>query len=82
MKIFKSKVGLIHVLSYKFGETVQMAQMKQNKSTNSKTKANQELVIGIHGRFKCLGKKKKKELSSRIMLLLLNLLSIAHFIDT
>lgn len=62
MKIFKSKVGLIHVLSYKFGETVHMAQMKQNKSTNSKTKANQELVIGIHGRFKCLGKKKKRTL--------------------
>lgn len=46
MKIFKRTVSLFHELSFKFGENVHMTQTKQNKSINSKTKANQELVMG------------------------------------
>lgn len=59
MKIFKRTVGLIHKLSFRFGENVHMAQTKQNKSINNKTKANQELVMGTH---KTKKEKKKRTL--------------------
>lgn len=75
MKIFKRTVGLIHKLSFRFGENVHMAQTKQNKSINNKTKANQELVMGTHK----TKKEKKKELSNCILLLFLNLLGRAPF---
>lgn len=48
MKIFKRTASLFHELSFQFGENVLMAQTRQNKSINSKTKANQELVMGTH----------------------------------
>lgn len=62
MKIFKRTVGLIHKLSFRFGENVHMAQTKQNKSINSKTKANQEVVMGTH-----MTKKEKKKKNSPIV---------------